>query len=547
MTAPTRVAVALSPPLERFAATRSDFAEEFRRLLDEIVGDLGLPEPAVLEVSRGKTPPAPGGAALCISIGDVPCRMPAGAAFASAAEPLELAREAARIVHQNRALLVTPAVATRLQAKWAAERPALAGAPAELVHAVLAELVRGGFRLDRAKEVPVWDAAGALPEAAAALAVQATRRVSASRLDLALGSLDSTTDDMPFAEMLPFVQDGIFYELGLRVPRIAGGLEPALEPAELRIRINDVRWPPQRGLAPDQFLANDRPARLRELGVEGEPALNPASGNEHTIVREKDGAKSKCAAAGLTTWGPLGYAVLVLSAGIRRNAGSLVTMEKVDFDLRLLQQAFPDLVVAARQRFELVQLTRIVQGLLAEQISVRNLRGLLESLLAVVGVTDVDLSRLIAFLPTTGHLYPVSPGKGVGDLSVADYVNCARLGLKSYISHKYTRGAASLVVLLMSPEGEKRLAAAEGRPLSADEHARLVASVLAEVAVLPPSTTKPVVLTSIEARRALRQALEIEFPDLPSVCYQELVPELNIQPIARIEYESEPPATTPTP
>ena len=51
---------------------------------------------------------------------------------------------------------------------------------------------------------------------------------------------------------------------------------------------------------------------------------------------------------------------------------------------------------------------------------------------------------------------------------------------------------------------------------------------------LPPSAQQPVVLTTMEIRRYFRKLVELEFPHLAVLSYQELSPEMNIQPIARI-------------
>ncbi len=45
----------------------------------------------------------------------------------------------------------------------------------------------------------------------------------------------------------------------------------------------------------------------------------------------------------------------------------------------------------------------------------------------------------------------------------------------------------------------------------------------------------PVLLTSIDVRRFARKLIESEFLDLPVLSYQEVVPEIRIQPLGRIQ------------
>jgi type III secretion protein V len=57
-----------------------------------------------------------------------------------------------------------------------------------------------------------------------------------------------------------------------------------------------------------------------------------------------------------------------------------------------------------------------------------------------------------------------------------------------------------------------------------------------EVGNLPPTAASPVILTTMEIRKILRVLIEKEFPSLAVLSYQELSPDMNIQPIARISW-----------
>ena len=50
----------------------------------------------------------------------------------------------------------------------------------------------------------------------------------------------------------------------------------------------------------------------------------------------------------------------------------------------------------------------------------------------------------------------------------------------------------------------------------------------------PPGAPAPVILTQMEIRRYVRRLIEVEHPQITVLSYQELAPELNIQPVARI-------------
>jgi type III secretion protein V len=51
----------------------------------------------------------------------------------------------------------------------------------------------------------------------------------------------------------------------------------------------------------------------------------------------------------------------------------------------------------------------------------------------------------------------------------------------------------------------------------------------------PAGGQPPVLLTAIDVRRFARKLIEGEFPDLTVISFQELVPEIKIQPLGRIQ------------
>jgi type III secretion protein V len=62
----------------------------------------------------------------------------------------------------------------------------------------------------------------------------------------------------------------------------------------------------------------------------------------------------------------------------------------------------------------------------------------------------------------------------------------------------------------------------------------ILSAIRAEIENLPPTAQQPVILTTQEIRRYLRKLVEMEFPHLAVLSYQELSSDMNIQPIARI-------------
>jgi type III secretion protein V len=316
-------------------------------------------------------------------------------------------------------------------------------------------------------------------------------------------------------EMVPMMRDGLFYELGVRFPGIrVRGNESDMPPGSYLIMINEI--PLVMGtVSLNKVLVNDTAERLRLLNIEGESATNPANGNECAWIDAE--YKEVAEQAGLTTWDAAGYMVLHLSSVLRKNAAEFVGIQEVMNMLEQLEQAFPALVKETVPKVvSPFQLTDILRRLVEEEISIRDLRSILQSL-AEWGQVEHDTVML------------------------TEYVRSA---LKRYISHKYTRGQNTLIVYLLDPQIEETVRSSiqhtsSGSYLALEPEItqEILSAVRTEVGSLPPTAQNPVILTTMEIRRYFRKLVELEFPHLAVLSYQELSPDMNIQPIARISLE----------
>lgn len=326
---------------------------------------------------------------------------------------------------------------------------------------------------------------------------------------------DTAGSNKFLGEMVPMMRDGLFYELGVKFPGIrARGNESDLASGSYIIMINEI--PLVSGsVSLDKVLVNDTVDRLTLLNIKGEEAVNPANGSECAWIPTE--YTSIAEQAGLTTWDASGYMVLHLSSVLRKNAAEFVGIQEVQNMLEQLEQAFPALVKeVVPKAVSPFQLTDILRRLVEEEISIRDLRSILQAL-AEWGQVENDTVML------------------------TEYV---RNALKRYISHKFTRGGNTLVVYLLDPRIEETVRSSiqhtqSGSYLALEPEItqEILTAVRNEVGNLPPTAQNPVVLTSMEIRRYFRKLVELEFPHLAVLSYQELSPDMNIQPIARISLD----------
>lgn len=325
--------------------------------------------------------------------------------------------------------------------------------------------------------------------------------------------VDSRQDGGKFLfELVPFMRDGLFVELGVRYPGVRARGNAALPEGAYQIQINEV--PVVTGQAMlGHILVNDTVDRLRLMNVEGFAAVNPATRQAAAWVSEDQ--RDTLVAAGLTTWDIPAYLILHVAAVLRRYVREFVGVQEVQTMLEQLEKAFPAIVKEVVPKVVTVlKLSDILGRMVEEEISVRDLRSILQAI-ADQGQVEADSVML------TEHV---------------------RSALKRQVSFKYARGSNTLVVYLLDPQIEdairssiKRTSAGTHLALEPEIAQEIVRAVKGECSSLPPTAQRPVILTAMDIRRYVRKLLEYEFnPPFSVVSFQELSPELNIQPVARI-------------
>ncbi len=528
MTPPRTITVRLGTELAALATGVPALADRLTGVVRDLVHDLAIPVDYTVEVVGAED-----GRQVTVTIDGQPCRIPVSVASTSTATGDDLARELVAALHASRELLLPADVAAACWCDWIdTTSPPPAG-----TLALMRGVLRRGVRLERLRAVlgsPISDA-DALEQALAAVDGPRLRVFVSTeqhrRLYDAHGEPIALIGDYPsIARLLALVADGLFYELGIVYRLDQVETDPTLAPGEMRFAINGMRTPVRMGLQPDEVMVNTTVDRL-DLG--GRPTVNPANLNPCTVLAQSPDAQQAITRQGLTSWDDHGYLILELSQAVRRYAGSLMSTAVAQFLCERLQLAFPDLVAAACDRYDHGTLARVLRGLLDEDICIRDLRTILETLLAFHGVVDAPTGELITFLSSPGIALPVDAGSLPFRDPVVARVECVRTMMQREISSRYTRGQSVLTPFLIDPDIESRLK--DEAPLSADEHARLIDAIGVEV-MPDPAPTAPVILTTATVRLRLHREIEYEYPHVVVLAYQDLSPALNLEVAARITW-----------
>lgn len=312
-------------------------------------------------------------------------------------------------------------------------------------------------------------------------------------------------------EMIPKMRQALYSDLGVRFPGVHVRTDSLLlDKDEYSIHLNEV--PLVRGKVIEGFLlTNESEENLKRYNLPYRSYKN-SLGLPSFWVEEK--FKELLEKAGIKYWNSLEVMILHISCFFRHYANEFVGIQEVKSMLEFMEKSYPDLIKEVTRLIPLQKMTDIFKRLIQEQVSIRDLRTVLESL------SEWAQSEKDPVLLT-------------------EYV---RSSLKRYISYKYSQGQSVLSVYILDPEIEdmvrgaiKQTSAGSYLALDPDSVQLILQAVRNTVVAPPPGGQPPVVLTAIDVRRFMRKLLEMEFTDISVVSYQEIVPEIRIQPLGRIQ------------
>jgi type III secretion protein V len=312
-------------------------------------------------------------------------------------------------------------------------------------------------------------------------------------------------------ELIPQMRDWIFQDLGVFFPGVkVRGDAPYLEPDTYMIYVNEVPTASgvvHRGMV---FVA-DNLEQLAMAGIQGTPGPHPDGTRRGMWVDAEDA--QRLAGSGIVQ--PDEYIAVHLANVLRRHVDQVLGLQDVQNILDLMEhQGYDALVKSVVPRLvSLQRLTDVLRRLLREDISIKNMRAILEAL-AEWGAFEND---------------PVY---------LTEYV---RMNLKHYIAFKHTGGRPLLSVWLLDPQIESIVQqgiqqSASGSSLSLDPNRsqQVLQAFRNAFSGLGKDRPHPIVLTQMELRYFVKRMLEFEFPRAQVLSFQELPSELQIQPLGRV-------------
>ncbi len=302
----------------------------------------------------------------------------------------------------------------------------------------------------------------------------------------------------------------LYFDLGVPFPGINIRPNPNLASFSYVLNLNEI--PLANGsLVKDHVIVREKKTNLDLLGVqylEGQEFLPDIQ----SLWVPKESAE-KLSNAGIACMDHSRILAYHLSLLLTRHAQNFVGMQETKYLLDRMEAWAPDLVREVTRLLPVQRISDIFQRLVQEHVSIRDLRTILQT--------------LIEWAPKEKDV-----------VMLTEYVRGA---LKRQISYMYSKGQNMLPVILMEPQVEETIRKAirqtsAGAFLSLDPGSsqRILDAVEKAAGKYRTQTQKPVLMVSMDIRRYVRRLIEPKFYELAVMAYQEVTPEISVQPVARI-------------
>lgn len=358
------------------------------------------------------------------------------------------------------------------------------------------------------------------PLTAAAAAGQKTPRTRADQgdefsltvpllVDVA-AEMEQVLDPQRLNDELIQVRRALYHDLGVPFPGIHLRFNSGMRGGEYRLQLQEV--PVAAGLLkPGCVIVREKEENLKLLGVNYsvEKQFLP----DIPAIWVPEAASPQLVKAGLHVLVPVQILTHHLALTLKKYASDFLGLQETKFLMSNMEAQFGEIVKEVQRVVPMQKITEILQRLVQEEISVRDLKTILQALIEW-GQKEKDTVLLVEFV---------------------------RSSLRRYISYKYSGGQNILAVYLLEPNVEEAVRKAirqtsSGSFLALDPGTtrKLVENVKRTAGNLSQSRQRPVLLTSVDVRRYFRKLIELEVNHLPVLSYQDLTEEITIQPLAKI-------------
>ncbi|HHU37229.1 MAG TPA: flagellar biosynthesis protein FlhA [Treponema sp.] len=300
-------------------------------------------------------------------------------------------------------------------------------------------------------------------------------------------------------------------DLGLVVPRIRIMDNMRLEPSEYCFKIKGVEV--ARGKIRMGWYLGINPGGALE-DIPGEKTTDPTFGLPAIWISNEN--RERAERAGYTVVDPPSIIATHLTEIIKRHASEILGRQEVQSIVDAMKKDYPSVVDEVTKICSIGEIQKVLQGLLVEQVSIRN---------------------MVVILETIADYRPITK-----DITIL--VEKVRQSLSRQISLQYVDDTNTLRVLTVEPSlvqkiVDSRVDTVNG-PLAALEPAvqrSWIRSVSHAVSSSQQAGFIPVILCPEEARILIKKSTEREIPDLVILSVPEIANDIRVEAIGEIRQD----------
>lgn len=303
-------------------------------------------------------------------------------------------------------------------------------------------------------------------------------------------------------------------DLGLVAPRIRIIDNMRLEPSEYCFKIKGVEV--ARGKIRMGWYLGINPGGVSEE-IPGERTVDPTFGLPAVWISEEN--RDRAERAGYTVVDPPAIIATHLTEVIKKHAAEILGRQEVQGIMDALRKDYPAVIDEAAKVCSLGEVQKVLQGLLREQVSIRN--------------TIVILETLADFRPITSEITLL--------------IEKVRQALGRQICLQYADENKTLHVLTVEPAlaqkiVESRIDTVNG-PMAAlepSEQRMWIRSLIQAVTTVQKNGFLPIVLApEASARVLIKNSTDREIPDLVVLSVPEIAKDIQVEVIGEIKLEQD--------
>ena len=303
-------------------------------------------------------------------------------------------------------------------------------------------------------------------------------------------------------------------DLGLVAPRIRIIDNMRLEPSEYCFKIRGVEV--ARGKIRMGWYLGINPGGVSEE-IPGERTVDPTFGLPAVWISEEN--RDRAERAGYTVVDPPAIIATHLTEVIKKHAAEILGRQEVQGIMDALRKDYPAVIDEAAKVCSLGEVQKVLQGLLREQVSIRN---------------------TIVILETLADFRPITP-------DVSFLVEKVRQALGRQICLQYADENKTLHVLTVEPALaqkiiESRIDTVNG-PMAAlepSEQRMWIRSLIQAVTTMQKNGFLPIVLApEASARVLIKNSTDREIPDLVVLSIPEIAKDIQVEVIGEIKLEQD--------